>query len=53
MRGIVVFQLRRRLGHAHAAVVIVALLWAAMHYAYGPGTVALIVADGTLFGYAR
>jgi len=53
MRGIVFFQIRRKLGNAHAAIVIVALVWAAMHYAYGPGTVALIVADGTLFGYAR
>jgi membrane protease YdiL (CAAX protease family) len=53
MRGIVLFQIRRRLGNVHAAIVIVALLWAAMHSAYGPGTVALIIADGTLFGYAR
>ena len=53
MRGIVFFQLRRRLGNAHGAIVIVAILWAAMHYHYGPGTVALIGVDGLLLGYAR
>jgi uncharacterized protein len=53
MRGVVLFLVRRMLGNAHAAIVLVALAWAAMHYAYGPGTVALIVADGVLLGYAR
>ena len=53
MRGIVWHRLHRILGNPHAAIGIVAILWAAMHYRYGPGTILLIVADGVLLGYAR
>lgn len=53
MRGLLLFQLRRFVRNVHAAILLVAVAWAAMHYSYGLGTVALIAGDGVLFGYAR
>jgi membrane protease YdiL (CAAX protease family) len=53
MRGMVLHLLRRTLLGAGGAIVIAALAWAAMHYSYGIGTVALIAADGVILGLAR
>jgi membrane protease YdiL (CAAX protease family) len=53
MRGGVLSRLRRtRLGPL-GAVVVVAVAWAALHYQYGPATLALVAADGVVFGLAR
>jgi CAAX protease family protein len=53
MRGLVLGLLRRTFLGAGGAIVIAALAWAAMHYSYDVGTVALIAADGILLGIAR
>lgn len=52
-RGVVLGRLRHtRLGPA-LAVAVVAVAWAALHYGYGPGLVALIAVDGVWLGAAR
>jgi membrane protease YdiL (CAAX protease family) len=53
VRGLLLSRLRRtRLGTA-GAVVVTAVGWAAMHYQYSPGLIAMIAGDGILLGAAR
>lgn len=52
-RGILFDRLRRtRLGPV-ATIVVLALVWAGVHYSYGIGTIALVAIDGLLLGFAR
>ncbi|MGH8061267.1 MAG: CPBP family glutamic-type intramembrane protease [Pseudoxanthomonas sp.] len=53
MRGLLLHLLRRTFLGVWGAVAVAATAWAAMHYAYGMGTVMLIVADGLILGIAR
>ena len=53
MRGMIWHRLQRTAVGPLGAIVIVAVLWAAMHYRYGLGTLPLIAADGVLLGLAR
>ena len=53
MRGLLFHFLRRTAVGALGAIVIISLVWTAIHYRYGPGTLALVFADGLLFGLAR
>jgi membrane protease YdiL (CAAX protease family) len=53
MRGAFLHRLRKtRLGPL-VAIVVVAVVWAALHFQYGPWLLALIAADGIVFGLAR
>lgn len=53
MRGFVLHLLRRTAVGTPGAVAIVAIGWAALHYTYDPGTIALIAVDGAILGIAR
>ncbi|QQR73474.1 MAG: CPBP family intramembrane metalloprotease [Holophagales bacterium] len=53
MRGLVLDRLRRTALGAAGAIGVVAVFWALLHWSYGPGTLALIAADGILLGIAR
>jgi membrane protease YdiL (CAAX protease family) len=52
-RGLLYDRLVRTRAGARGAIVIPALVWAAIHVSYGPGTLLLIAADGILLGIAR
>ena len=53
MRGVLLDRLRRTVLGPVGAIVLTAIGWAGMHYAYGPGTLALVAADGVILGFAR
>jgi uncharacterized protein len=53
MRGFVFYRIQRTVLGPLGAIIITAIGWAAMHYSYGPGTIALIAADGVILGFAR
>jgi membrane protease YdiL (CAAX protease family) len=53
MRGALLHRLRKTRVGALGAIMIVAVVWAALHYRYEPGLVALIAADGIVLGLAR
>ena len=53
MRGGLLHRLQKTRVGVLGAIVIVAVIWAALHYRYEPGLVALIAADGILLGLAR
>jgi len=53
MRGLFLGRLQRTRVGPLGAILIVAVVWAAFHYSYGPGTLVLVTTDGVLFGLAR
>lgn len=53
MRGVLLDRLRRTALGPRGAILVTAVLWAGMHYAYGSATLALIAADGIILGCAR
>ena len=53
MRGVVFHVLRRTALGPLGAIAVTAVGWSAMHYLYGPGTLALVAVDGVVLGLAR